>query len=56
MAELLRAATEWLAATGAPNWLLLLALLTRPIVWAKKANGRISGVLDMLLPGNSDEQ
>jgi len=51
MSELVAAAVDWLAATGAPNWLLLLALLTRPTTWATEAKGRVAGVLDMALPG-----
>jgi len=50
MSDPLAVAVEWLAATGAPNWLVVLALLTRPTTWAKEAKARVSGVLDMVVP------
>jgi len=51
MSDLLAVAVEWLAASGAPNWLLVLALLTRPTTWAQEAKSRVGGVLDMVVPG-----
>jgi len=51
----LAVAVEWLAATGAPNWLVVLALLTRPTTWAKEAKARVSGVLDMVVPGGNGD-
>lgn len=29
-------AVRWLAATGAPNWLVLVAVLTTPVYWSRK--------------------
>jgi len=55
MSDPLAVALEWLAATSAPNWLLVLALLTRPTTWAQEAKSRVGGVLDMIVPsGDSD--
>lgn len=50
MSDLVATATEWLAATGAPNWILLLALLTRPSVWAKQVRDRLTPLLDKVIP------
>jgi len=50
MSDLVGVAVEWLAATGAPNWLVVLALLTRPTTWAQEAKSRVGGVLDMIVP------
>jgi hypothetical protein len=48
--ELLRSAVEWLTATGAPNWIVLLTLLTSPWTWAKAIRSRFGTVLDRALP------
>jgi len=50
MTDPLAAAVEWLAESGAPNWLVVLALLTRPTTWAQEAKSRVGGVLDMVVP------
>jgi len=55
MSDPLAVAIKWLAATGAPNWIVVLALLTRPTTWAKEAKSRVSGVLDMVVPGGEGD-
>ncbi len=50
MSDMVTVATEWLASPGAPNWFVLLALLTRPSVWAKQLRGRLTPLLDKALP------
>ncbi|SEF56065.1 hypothetical protein [Halobellus limi] len=37
MADVTAVAAEWLAATGAPNAVVILALLTSPATWSKRA-------------------
>jgi len=44
--ELLRSAVEWLTATGAPNWIVLLTLLTSPWTWAKAIRSRVGVILN----------
>jgi len=44
--ELLRSAVDWLTATGAPNWVVLLALLTSPWTWAKAIRSRVGVILN----------
>lgn len=51
MSSLTAVAVDWLASTGAPNWLLLLALLTSPWTWSNKIRKRVGPLLDMVLPG-----
>jgi hypothetical protein len=48
--ELLAVASEWLASQGAPNWVVLLALLTSPWTWADKIRKRVGPLLDTVLP------
>lgn len=50
-ADLVGVAVEWLAATGAPNWIVLLALFTNPVFWSKRIRARIGPMLDAYLPG-----
>lgn len=50
MSDLLAVAIEWLAATGAPNWVVLLALLTSPWTWASQVRDRVGPLLDRALP------
>lgn len=50
MSDVLAVAVEWLAATGAPNWLVILALLTSPWTWSEKTRSRIGPLLDTILP------
>ncbi len=33
---------EWLAATGAPNGIVILTLLTHPAMWSEKAQKTVS--------------
>lgn len=49
-AALTSVAIEWLAATGAPNWIVLLALLTSPWTWAGQVRSRLGPALDRVLP------
>jgi hypothetical protein len=51
MSDLINAAVEWLAATGAPNWIVFLALLTSPWTWAREVRKRIGTLLGRVLPG-----
>jgi len=50
MNDPLAVAVEWLSETGAPNWLVVLAIVTRPTTWAREAKSRIGGVLDLVAP------
>jgi hypothetical protein len=51
MSDLVTQATAWLAATGAPNWIVIVALLTSPWTWADKIRKRVGPLLDSVLPG-----
>jgi len=51
MNEIVAGVVEWLAATGAPNGLVVLALLTHPATWARNVRDRVAPVLDAALPG-----
>lgn len=46
MGDLLAVTVAWLAADGAPNGLVVLAMLTRPSVWSE----RVTRVVQNLLP------
>lgn len=50
MADLLQPALDWLTATGAPNWVVILTLLTAPHLWAKQFKDRVTPLLDTYLP------
>lgn len=50
MSDLVTVAVEWLSATGAPNWIVLVALLTSPWTWADKIRKRVGPLLDSVLP------
>lgn len=50
MTELVASAVEWLAASGAPNWLVLVALLTSPWTWAREVRKRGMVLLDRYVP------
>lgn len=52
MSNLIQPALDWLTATGAPNWVVLLALLTAPHLWAKQIKDRLTPLLDGYLPGS----
>lgn len=41
MSEVVSVALEWAAATGAPNALVVVALLTSPSTWSRRAVGLI---------------
>ena len=41
---LMQPAVEWLAASGAPNWVVLVALLTSPWTWTRLIRERLSTV------------
>lgn len=43
-------AIQWLQATGAPNWVVIVALLTTPMYWAKQLKERVRPVLNRYLP------
>jgi len=51
MTSLLNAAVEWLAASGAPNWIVLVAFLTSPWKWSNALMKRVAPLLDGVLPG-----
>jgi len=51
MTDLIGVAVDWLASTGAPNWLVIVAILTHPAYWAKQFKQRAGPVLDKYLPG-----
>lgn len=48
--DLLRVALAWLADTGAPNWVVLAALLTSPWKWSKAVSKRIGPMFSKVLP------
>lgn len=50
MSNLIQPALDWLTATGAPNWVVILTLLTAPHLWAKQIKARISPLVDRYLP------
>ena len=49
----LAVAVEWLAATGAPNWLVLVALVTNLSFWSRRVRARVGPLLDRVLAGDS---
>lgn len=49
----LDALRAWLTATGAPNWVVLVALLTSPWTWSERIRKRLGGVLDRVMPGGN---
>ena len=50
MSDLIGTTIAWLASTGAPNWLVILALLTHPSVWSDAALKRLRPLLDRWVP------
>jgi len=52
--DLITAAVAWLAADGAPNWVVFLALLTSPWTWARVVRKRLGSLLGRVLPGSDD--
>lgn len=48
--DIITATADWLTATGAPNAVVLLALLTSPVTWSKQVKDRLGGLLDRVLP------
>jgi len=52
MSDLLAVAVEWLAATGAPNWLVLVALVTNLSFWSRRVRARVGPLLDRVLTGD----
>jgi len=50
MPDLLASAVEWLASTGAPNWVVVVALLTQPSTWSDAVRSRVRPLLDRFLP------
>ena len=50
MSELVGTTISWLAATGAPNWIVIVALLTHPSVWSDEAIKRLRPMLNRALP------
>lgn len=55
MTDLISPAVEWLASSGAPNWLVLVFILTSPWSWARRVRERVGGLVDQLLPGGGGE-
>jgi len=53
MTNLVAVAMEWLAATGAPNWLVLVALVTNLSFWSRRVRARVGPLLDRYLAGDS---
>jgi len=49
MSDLVTVAVEWLADTGAPNWLLLIALVTNLSFWSRRVRARVGPLLDRVL-------
>jgi len=47
---MLTPAVEWLTATGAPNWVVLVALVTNLSFWGRRVRARIGPLLDAHLP------
>jgi len=43
---MLTPAVEWLTATGAPNWVVLVALVTNLSFWSRRVRARIGPLLD----------
>jgi len=54
MSDMLAVAVEWLAATGAPNWLVLLALVTNLSFWSRRVRARVGPLLDRYLSADSN--
>jgi len=54
MSDPVTVAVEWLAATGAPNWLVLVALVTNLSFWSQRVRARVGPLLDRVLAGDSD--
>ncbi len=54
MSELIGATAAWLASTGAPNWVVIAALLTHPSVWSDEAIKRLRPVLDRIMPAKKE--
>ncbi|QAS68867.1 hypothetical protein HFTV1-gp34 [Haloferax tailed virus 1] len=50
MMMMIDGAISWLQATGAPNWVVIVAILTHPAYWAKQLKTRVSPVLNRYLP------
>ncbi len=55
MSELIATTIAWLASTGAPNWLVILALLTHPSVWSDAMLKRLRPLLDRMMPAKKAE-
>jgi hypothetical protein len=53
--EITAATADWLTNTGAPNALLLLALLTFPATWSKRLRERAGELLDRATGSTSSE-
>lgn len=51
MTDLLAPLLDWAAGTGAPNWVLVLALLTHPSTWTRAVLERVRPLLDRVLGG-----
>jgi hypothetical protein len=54
MADPVAATIEWLASTGAPNWVVIVALLTHPSVWSDEAVKRLRPMLNRVLPAKTE--
>lgn len=44
--DLVSVALAWFADTGAPNWIVIMALLTSPWTWAKQVRARVGPLLN----------
>lgn len=51
MVDLLQPTLEWATATGLPNWVFIVALLTAPHLWARQIKNRVTPLIDRYLPG-----
>lgn len=50
MPNFIQPALDWATASGPPNWVFLVALLTAPHLWAKQIKNRVTPLIDQYLP------
>lgn len=55
MSNLIAETVAWLAATGPPNGVFVIALLTHPAIWSDEAVRRLRPLLDRVLPKRKKE-
>jgi len=56
VSDLLAPAMEWLAASGPPNWLVLLGWFTAPAMWSDALRERVRPLLDRVFPGKAEKK